>query len=418
MLNPLTDKYAEQEFIKFFNRDYRYNYWRELWIVLATIQKSIGIPISQEEIDDLIEHKEPIDFERVAEIEKETNHDVVAHLKAFSEQCLIGGRILHLGATSSYITDNTDLLILKDAKLYICEQLKNVIKKFYEFTLNNEDIMMVGYTHFQKAQPTTLHKRILLWVADLYEDYLDLKSYNIPLRGIKSATGNGTSFYKFMSYKQYLDMNVLFACHYNSELLQYTNQTYPRKIDSKLVHILSRISESASKFAYDIRLLSHTKELIENKTKSQVGSSAMPFKTNPILSERICSLSRYLISLSTNTSFTAASQWLERSLDDSANRRIVLPNAFMVCNAILVLISKIINRLQVNRYVINKILSESRKELTMEDEMMHKVINKNLDRQKVHEELRKKSGLGKDLDLHSGFATDDVERFWNNIVLD
>ncbi len=390
--SPLTERYASEEMSKIFSNQKRYSTFRKLWLELAKAQKKIGLDISDDQINEMQANLNNIDFQKVGEYEKKFRHDVMAHIHAFGDKCPKAKPIIHLGATSCYVTDNADLIIMKEGINLLLSKLIKIIHSLQNFAQKEAATACVGYTHFQPAQPTTIGKRACLWLQDLLMDFKQGKNLigSIPFLGVKGATGTQASFLNLFEEDEekvkMLDYEVSNAFNFENHLI-ISGQTYSRKIDCLIMQFLENIAVSTHKLATDLRLLSHTKELSEKFEKDQVGSSAMPYKKNPIYSERICSLARFLISLSQNPSYTAATQWLERSLDDSANRRISIPEAFLTADSICNIVYSTLQSLFVNHEQINKNLRDHLPYFCMENILMI-AVKKGADRQKTHEKLR------------------------------
>ncbi|MFQ5730031.1 MAG: lyase family protein, partial [Waddliaceae bacterium] len=323
---PLKERYASEEISHLFSPYYKHSTWRRLWVVLAEAQKQLGLDISKEQITELKEHLEDIDFDAVDRYEKELNHDVMAHIHAFGDCCPKARSIIHLGATSCYVTDNTDTIQVREGLQILQQKLKQVISQLAAFAKQYANLPCLGFTHFQPAQLTTVGKRACLWIQDFVLDQEDIcyRQNNLKFLGVKGTTGTQASFLSLFrkdheKVKQ-LDQLVAKLMGFN-RLFLITGQTYTRKQDTQVLQSLAGLASSAHKFATDLRLLAGRKEIEEPFNKKQVGSSAMAYKRNPMLAERICSLSRLIIALAQNPEYTHATQWLERSLDDSANRR-------------------------------------------------------------------------------------------------
>lgn len=402
--SPLATRYASKELSYLFSPHFKYATWRRLWIALAKAEKQLGLSISAEQIAELEAHAGELDLQRAAELEKLYHHEVVAHIHAFAELCPKAKPIIHLGATSAFVMDNTDLIQMKEALSLLLPKMQKVLSLLADFADKYRDLPCLAYTHLQPAQPTTLGKRFCLWAQDFLSDYTDLQSRQKELRflGVKGATGTQASFLTLFrgdhKKTQELDLCVSKEMGFDKIYL-IASQTYPRKEDARVLLTLASFAASAHKFATDLRLLAHENELAEPFGSQQVGSSAMPHKHNPILAERICALSRLLISLSQNPLYTAATQWLERSLDDSANRRVVLPEAFLTADAILELLIKILSGLQIYPMKIKKNLQKEIPFLALENILME-AVSKGKDRQEVHELLRQLAHKAKEDDLH------------------
>ena len=392
-VNPLCSRYAGKEMQQIFSDDRKFSSWRRLWLALAEAEQELGIPISDEQLAEMRRHLDDIDYEMAAREESAVRHDVMAHVHTYAACCPSAAPILHLGATSCYVGDNTDVLNMRDALLLIRRKLLYTMAALTDFAEKNSAIPALAYTHFQSAQPTTVGKRACLWLQDLESDLrqLDFQLSQLRLLGCKGATGTAASFLSLFdgSEDKVLQLEQRIAEKTGFPACQpVSGQTYSRKQDFFVLQVLSGIAQSASKFAEDIRLLSHLKEVEEPFESGQIGSSAMAYKRNPMRSERIVSLSRYVICEAQNTAFTAAEQWLERSLDDSANRRITIPEAFLACDGILNLYCSIIKGLQVFPAVIGCNLHRELPFLVLENILMTCVRDKGGDRQKLHEKLR------------------------------
>lgn len=375
-----------------FSPQWKYTSWRRLWIALAKGEKKLGLPITAEQIQAMEAQVEQIDFARVAAWEKKTDHDVMAHLHAFAEKCPEAKGILHLGATSAFVTDNTDLLQMREGLKLVNRKLVQLIRQLKTLAETYADLPTLSYTHLQPAQPTTVGKRICLWLQDFLWDAQDLlqQEENLPFLGVKGATGTQSSFLSLFhndpqKVKQ-LDQLVAKELGFKN-LLSISGQTYSRKIDMHIFSGLEGLAASSHKCGTDLRLLSHLGEMEEGRGEYQVGSSAMPHKRNPIHAERLCGLSRFLLSLSSNPSYTLATQWLERSLDDSANRRLVIPEGFLSADGILNLLLSLFTHLQIYPQVIKENLQKELPYLALESILMCSV-KKGKDRQEVHERLR------------------------------
>ena len=390
--NPLTTRYASKEIRRIFSPDNRYRRWRDMWIALARAEHALGLPISREQIACLVAHRDDIDYDVVAEKEREIRHDVMAHLHAFAEKCPQARPILHLGATSCFVTDNTDLLLLRDALEVILKLTVNTIAALADLVRTHRALPTLGFTHFKPAQPTTVGKRACLWLQDLLLDLerLEYELEHLRFRGVKGTTGTQASFLDLFDgdHAKVDELDRLVAEELGFDrIFAVTGQTYPRKLDYQLLAVLSGVAQSAHRFANDIRLLMHQGEVEEPFEKTQVGSSAMPYKRNPMRSERITALSRYLISLPVNAAQTAAEQWLERTLDDSANRRIVLPQAFLAADAVLQLWMNVAGGLVVNEAVIAGNLEQELPFMATERILM-RAVKLGGDRQTLHEQIR------------------------------
>ena len=392
---PLSSRYASKDMSFIWSPQMKFSTWRRLWLALAKAQKELGLPISDQQVDEMEAHLNDINFSVAENKEKELHHDVMSHIYAFAQQCPNAKPILHLGATSCFITDNTELIQMKKSLQLIQQQLLCLISHLRELALGYKALPTLGYTHYQPAQLTTVGKRFSLWLQDFFMDFksLDQAMYTLPFRGVKGATGTQASFLTLFDgdHKkvEQLDKRV-------SELMGFRNilpicaQTYTRKIDFNVLSILAGIGQSSYKMAADIRLLSNLQELEEPFEVKQVGSSAMAYKRNPVRSERICALARFLNSLLENSAHTHANQWLERSLDDSANRRLVLPQAFLTVDSILLLANNVISGLILWPRLIEKHIQKELPFISTENILML-CVKAGGDRQELHEALRQYS---------------------------
>lgn len=392
---PLASRYASPQMLQIFSPFNKILIWRKLWVCLAHSQMILGLPITRDQIDEMNAHLEDIDFDKADAYEREFHHDVMAHIHAFGDVCPNARPIIHLGSTSCYVTDNGDLIQIKEAFKLLQGKMLQVIQDFANFAKTYSHLPCLGFTHFQPAQLTTVGKRACLWLQDLVLDYQewDYRYDNLKFLGVKGTTGTQASFLalfnKDHSKVQALDHLVATKMGFKDVFL-ISGQTYTRKQDIYILQALASFAAGAHKFATDLRLLANLRELEEPFGKQQIGSSAMPYKRNPMLSERICSLARFVISLSENASYTAATQWLERTLDDSANRRLSIPEAFLACDAILNILSKIIAGLVVNPKKIEKHIHEYLPYMATENILMA-AVQKGGDRQTIHEKLRQYS---------------------------
>ena len=390
--SPLSNRYASKEMSSLFSEETKYTTWRKLWIALAKAQRSLGLPISEAQIDSMIKNLHELDLDVAMEYEKQLKHDVMAHIHTYGDVCHEAKGIIHLGATSCFVTDNTDLILIKTGLTHLHHKVLQAIRTLSTFAEKYANTSCLSYTHFQPAQPTTVGKRACLWIQDLLMDMHDIEEriHSLRFLGTKGATGTQASFLTLFDgdhnkVKQ-LDLAVAKEMGFQ-RLIPVSGQTYTRKQDIRVMQVLSSFAASAHKIATDIRLLSHSKELSENFEASQVGSSAMPFKRNPIRSERICGLARYLMSLNENPLYTTATQWLERTLDDSSNRRLCFPDAFLTADAIVNLLIHVFSHLQVHETNIQKNLVEQLPFMAIETVLMHS-SKKGRDRQVLHEKLR------------------------------
>ena len=393
--NPLVLRYSSEEMSKNFSDQKKYSLWRKLWIVLAESEKELGLNITDEQISQMKEFENDIDFDMANRFEKELRHDVMAHIKTFGTQAPLAMPIIHLGATSCYCTDNAEIIVIKDALNIIKKKLVSVMELLKDFALKYKDLPTLSFTHFQPAQLSTVGKRATLWLQDLYLDLenLDFIIENVRLRGVKGTTGTQASFLDLFDGDnekvKRLDDLVVKKLGFNKKFA-VTGQTYPRKFDYTVLSILSQIAQSCYKFANDLRLLQSLKEIEEPFEKNQVGSSAMAYKRNPMRSERMCSLSRFVMTMPMNASFTASTQWFERTLDDSANKRIVISQSFLALDGVLNLYLNVVNGLVVYDKVIDKHVSEELPFMATENIIMEGV-KAGGDRQELHEEIRKMS---------------------------
>ncbi len=393
--NPLIVRYASKEMSAIFSDDKKFSTWRKLWVALAKAEQQLGIDITDEQIRSMEENLTNIDYDAAKAYEKKFRHDVMAHVHTFGDAAPAARGIIHLGATSAFVGDNADLILYDEALHLIKKQLVNVIAVLSDFAMQYRELPTLGFTHFQPAQLTTVGKRACLWLTDLMLDYEELEFVigTMRLRGAKGTTGTQASFMSLFDNDEekvkQLNQLVLKEMGYDKDFM-LTGQTYPRKFDSRVVNVLSSIAQSLHKFATDMRLLQSLKEVEEPFESSQIGSSAMAYKRNPMRCERICSLARYIIAAPQNTAMTASVQWYDRTLDDSANRRIVLPEAFLCCDSILSIAMNVIGGLQVNENVIAKDIRAELPFMTTENILMS-AVKKGGDRQELHEKIRQYS---------------------------
>lgn len=371
--------------------DNKYSTWRRLWIALAETEKELGINITDEQINEMKAHVNDIDYEVVRARERECRHDVMSHVYEFGTKCPSAKGIIHLGATSCFVTDNADVIIMSEALKLVKEKLLLVIRNLRQFALDNRNATCLGYTHFQPAQLTTVGKRATLWLQDLIEDLEELEfvESHMKLLGCKGTTGTQESFMKLFKDEEkvkQIDGKIAEKMGFD-KVYAVSGQTYTRKLDSRVLNVLSSIAQSSSKFANDMRLLQHEKELEEPFEKGQIGSSAMAYKRNPMRSERINSLSRHVMALAADPAMTAATQWLERTLDDSANKRICVPEAFLAIDGILILYANITSGILVYNSVIRTNLMQELPFMGTEEILM-KAVLKGGDRQELHEKIR------------------------------
>ena len=413
--SPLNSRYAAKEMKELFSPDKKFKTWRKLWIALAESEKELGLGITDEQIAELKAHKDDIDYEAAAEYEKETRHDVMAHIHAYGDQCPKAAGIIHLGATSCYVGDNTDVIIMKEAMDIIKIKVLSVIDKLSSFALKYKDLPTLGFTHFQAAQLTTVGKRACLWIQDLMMDLesIDFFIKNIKLLGCKGTTGTQASFMELFENDtdkvKKLDSLIAEKLGYE-HTFPVSGQTYTRKLDFNALSVLSGVAQSCAKFSNDMRLLQHLKEMEEPFEKGQVGSSAMAYKRNPMRSERISSLARYIMADAMNPAITASMQWFERTLDDSANKRISVPEAFLAADAILNIYNNIAENIVVYPKVINAHIMAELPFMATENIMMDTVKYRGGDRQQLHEEIRKLSMEASKVVKEEGGSNDLVDR--------
>ncbi|MDD4691210.1 adenylosuccinate lyase [Eubacterium aggregans] len=390
--SPLIERYASKEISRIFSADNKFSTWRKLWVALAEAEQELGLPITDTQIEELRAKIYDIDYDMAAKEEKILRHDVMAHVHTYGAQCPGAKGIIHLGATSAYVGDNTDIITYTEGLVHVKGILVNLIAKLTDFAMEYKDLPTLGFTHFQPAQLTTVGKRATLWIQDLLLDYEDLCHLisNVRLRGAKGTTGTQASFMDLFENDQakvkQIDALVAKKMGYK-KTYAVTGQTYPRKFDAQVLAVLSGIAQSLSKFATDIRLLQHLKEVEEPFEKTQIGSSAMAYKRNPMRSERICSLARYVIVDSLNPAITQATQWFERTLDDSANKRIAVPEAFLAVDAIISIANNVAGGLVVYPKVIRQHILNELPFMATENIIMEGV-KRGGDRQDLHEKIR------------------------------
>ena len=411
--SPLSSRYASDYMLRLFSADTRFGTWRKLWVALARAEMELGLPVTQAQVDELAAHVGPIDYDAVAKREKECRHDVMAHVYAYGLDCPGAAGIIHLGATSCYVTDNADLIIYRDALRYLRGELAVVIRNLADFADEYRAMPALGYTHFQPAQLVTVGKRASLWLQDLMLDLDELEDALRAFRflGCRGTTGTEASFVDLFEgdTAKIDEMNRRIASEFGFDACyDVCGQTYPRKLDSRILGALSSIGQSAYRFAEDLRLLQHDRQIEEPFEKSQIGSSAMPYKRNPMRSERICSLSRYLMTDALNAPMTASTQWLERTLDDSANRRISLPEGFLCADAVLRLMQNVTKGLHVNEKIVERFVNEYLPFIATENLMME-AVKRGGDRQKLHEIIRTHS-MAATAEMKQGRPCDLLER--------
>lgn len=417
--SPLSSRYADKEMKYLFSPDMKFRTWRKLWIALAEAEMELGLPVTQEQIDELKAHQDDINYEVAVEREKEVRHDVMSHVYAYGVQCPNAKGIIHLGATSCYVGDNTDVIIMTEALKLVRNKLITVIRNLSKFADDYKALPTLAFTHFQPAQPTTVGKRATLWIQDLLMDLEDIE-YQLSkakLLGSKGTTGTQASFYELFDGDhekcKELDKKIAEKMGYKG-CFSVSGQTYSRKLDSQIVNILAGIAQSASKFSNDIRLLQHLKEVEEPFEKKQIGSSAMAYKRNPMRSERITSLSRYVMVDVLNTYFTTATQWFERTLDDSANKRLSVPEAFLAIDAVLNLYANVADGLVVYPKVIEQRLRKELPFMATENIMMDAVKKRGADRQVLHEKIREHSMAASRVVKVEGGENDLLQRIAND----
>ena len=391
--NPLISRYASREMSFVFSDRHKFTTWRRLWCELAKAEQSIGISITDEQIAELERHVDDLDLQSAADYEKKLRHDVMAHIHAYGDQCPLARPIIHLGATSAYVGDNTDIIQIRDGLDLLRQKLLNLMRNLRDFSMEYRGLPTLGFTHFQPAQLTTVGKRAALWLQDFVTDFHDLEyiRQTLRFRGVKGTTGTQASFLSLFDGDhekvRELDRKVSRAMGFDSAF-SVTGQTYPRKLDSRVAALLSGVAQSISKMATDIRLLAHLKEIEEPFEASQVGSSAMPYKRNPMRSERMCALARFIVSLESSPAMTASTQWFERTLDDSANKRLTIPQMFLAADSILIIGINVTSGLVVYPNVIRKRIDEELPFIVTENILMQAVKNGG-DRQTLHEEIRR-----------------------------
>jgi len=393
--NPLIERYASKEMSFIFSPYNKILNWRKLWIALAECEKELGISISSEQIEEMNNNIEHIDFDYAKEMERKLRHDVMAHIHTFGKICPKAMPIIHLGATSAFVGDNTDVILMREAVSLIRKKTINVVNNLKKFSLRYKNTPTLGFTHFQPAQLTTVGKRASMWLQDILLDFEDVEfAYKtLRFRGVKGTTGTQASFLRLFDgdHHKVKQLDTLLSEKFDfDKVFLITGQTYSRKQDSRVLKTLAGIAESTHKIASDIRLLQNLKEIEEPFEKTQIGSSAMAYKRNPMRCERICSLSKYLISLTINPYLIHATQWLERTLDDSANRRISIPEAFLAADAVLELLYNVTDNLIVYEKIIEKHIKEELPFMATENIIMESV-KKGSDRQQIHEIIRKHS---------------------------
>jgi adenylosuccinate lyase len=412
--NPLIGRYASPEMSTLWGPQRKFSTWRRLWVALAEAEAQLGLPITKKQIDELRRHVDDIDFAKAADYERKLRHDVMAHVHAYGDVCPSARAIIHLGATSCYVTDNTDLILMREALELVRNRLVGVIDALATFAARHRGLACLGFTHLQPAQPTTVGKRACLWIYDLVQDLTELEHRlnQLKARGVKGTTGTQASFLELFQGDhgkvRQLDDSVAkhmgFAASY-----PVTGQTYSRKVDAQVVDALAGIAASAHKAATDLRLLQSRKEIEEPFETEQIGSSAMAYKRNPMRAERICGLARFAISMQSSAAATLATQWMERTLDDSANRRLVIPQSFLAVDAILLLYQNIASGLVVYPKVIAHHLDEELPFMASETILMA-AVGRGADRQDAHESIRRHSQAAAAVVKEQGGANDLLVR--------
>ena len=424
--SPLSSRYASEYMLHLFSQEKRVQIWRRLWVALARAEHKLGLPVTAQQVAELETHIEDIDFDCAAAREKEVRHDVMAHVYAYGKVAPSAAGIIHLGATSCYVTDNADLILYREGLRYLRQELLGVMANLAAFAKEYRAMPTLGYTHYQPAQLVTVGKRATLWLQDFWSDLeeLDYVLGSLKLLGCRGTTGTEASFIELFggSHEKVLEMNRMICEEFGFDgCYDVCGQTYPRKVDSRILNCLSSIAQSAYRMANDIRLLQHDRQIEEPFEKNQIGSSAMAYKRNPMRSERICSLARYLMADAMNAPMTASIQWLERTLDDSANRRISMPEGFLCADAILRLAQNVTDGLHVNEKIVEKEVREYLPFIATENLLMEGV-KRGGDRQQLHEVIRQcsmeatarmKDGLSCDLlsrlSAHPAFAMTETE---------
>ncbi|SIQ51571.1 adenylosuccinate lyase [Chryseobacterium sp. RU37D] len=416
--NPLEERYSSEEMLFNFSHNNKFRTWRKLWIALAEIEKDLGLEITDEQIAELKANAENIDYEKAAQYEKKFRHDVMAHVHAYGDVAPSAKGIIHLGATSAFVGDNTDLIQIRDGLLILKKKLVNVMKNLSDFAIQYKDLPTLGFTHFQPAQLTTVGKRATLWLQSLVLDIEELDFFleTLRFRGVKGTTGTAASFLELFNgdYSKVKHLDKELSKRFGFEkVFGVSGQTYDRKIDAKVVALLGNIAQSAHKFTNDLRLLQNLKEIEEPFEKNQIGSSAMAYKRNPMRSERIGALAKYVMSLTTSSAMVASTQWFERTLDDSANKRLTIPQAFLAVDAILLIWNNIMNGIVVYPNRINKHIMEELPFMATEYIIMEEV-KAGGDRQEIHEVIRVHSMEASKKVKEEGKENDLIERILND----
>lgn len=412
--NPLISRYASKEMAALWSDQRKFSTWRRLWVALAEAEHELGLPVTTQQIDELKGHLDDIDFAAAEAYERKLRHDVMAHVHAYGDLCPSARPIIHLGATSCYVTDNTDLILMREGLQMLAGRLASAIDLLGTFAATHRDVACLGYTHLQPAQPTTVGKRACLWAYDLAMDLAEVEHRigSLRARSVKGTTGTQASFLALFhgdhNKVRQLERLVAKKLGFNESYV-VTGQTYSRKVDSQVIDVLGGIAQSAHKMAMDLRLLASRKEVEEPFEADQIGSSAMAYKRNPMRSERVCGLARFLMSLQSSAAATAAVQWMERTLDDSANRRLVIPQAFLAADAILILLENIAGGLVVYPKTIAANLAAELPFMATENILMA-AVEAGGDRQELHERIRQHSQAAAERVKQEGAANDLLER--------
>ncbi len=403
--SPLSSRYASEEMLYLFSPDKKFTTWHKLWVALARGEMELGLPVSAEQVAELEAHVDQVDYEAAARWEKKLRHDVMAHIHAYGEQCPKAMPIIHLGATSCYVGDNTDIVLMREGLVLLRDKLVKILAYLGDFARKYKSLPTLGFTHFQPAQLVTVGKRATLWMNELLMDLeeVEYRISHMALLGSKGTTGTQASFLELFDGDhekvKALEEKITKEMGFD-RVTPVSGQTYSRKVDAAVLATLSGIAQSASKFATDLRLLCHLKEVEEPFEKNQIGSSAMPYKRNPMRCERICALARYVMVDALNPSITAATQWFERTLDDSANKRLAIPEAFLAVDAILSIYANVVSGLVVHEKVIAKHVREELPFMASENIMMD-AVKRGGDRQAIHERIRQ-------LSLEAGYTVKEL----------
>src|SRR5262245_38266914 len=412
--NPLISRYASREMATLWGDQRKFSTWRRLWVALAEAEAELGLPITQEQIAELKSHTDDINFNAAQQYERKLRHDVMAHVHAYGDICPGARPIIHLGATSCYVTDNTDLILMREALQIVAGRLAGAIMALADFARQYRDLPTLSFTHLQPAQPTTVGKRACLWAYDLVLDLAEIEHRinSFKARSVKGTTGTQASFLHLFrgDHSKVRQLEQLIANKLGfDDSYAVTGQTYTRKVDSQILDVLSGVAQSAHKMATDVRLLASRKEMEEPFEADQIGSSAMAYKRNPMRAERVCGLARFVMSLQSSTAATAAVQWMERTLDDSANRRLVIPQAFLAADAILILVQNITSGLVVYPKVIGANLDQELPFMATENILMA-AVQAGGDRQTLHEQIRRHSQAAAQRVKQEGKANDLLNR--------